>query len=145
MIFEYDSYPGCKSQCDIEIHRYEGFTVVLCSQRSDTPNHPYLTDAVISDYPEKIATQVCAEHDIDTDTLVWIEHFAEKIIPEANSESWDIVVFENYGERIETWIDVRPLWRMIPKHEALAILAGIRRTPKEHFGLHTEPSGPAFT
>ena len=71
MIFQYKGFHGCQAQCEIEIHRHPEFTAVVCSERDDNPG------TSVTNFAEGLATLICAEHKIDTATLVWIERYPQ--------------------------------------------------------------------
>ena len=84
MKFNYVRYDGMAATCEIDIHRREGFTLVIASEED---GHRF---GGIRESAEELATTFCQKFNVGPQRLVWIEHNEyQEVCPDA----WCLVTF----------------------------------------------------
>lgn len=86
-IFPYKGYYSCESQCQIEVHHFPDFDLVICTELED--NH----GTSITNMVEYLAHQVCQAENIHPDRLVWVEHYPLRGTTFRIPATWDVVTF----------------------------------------------------
>ena len=84
MKFNYVRYDGMPATCEIDIHRREGFTLVVASEED---GHRF---GGIRESTDQLATLFCQKFNISPQRLVWVEH---NEYGERYSDAWYLVVF----------------------------------------------------
>ena len=84
MKFDYVRYDGTPAACDIDVHRREGFTLVVVSEED---GHRF---GGIRESADELATLFCRKFNLGPQWLVWIEHDEyNEVCPDA----WYLVTF----------------------------------------------------
>jgi hypothetical protein len=111
--FRYKGYGNLDSKCRIRIHEFGGIHIVVVSELDDNQG------TSVTNASEHIAQQVCAAHELDSNYVVFIEHYpAEKGI--RDDETYDLVMFaRTAGGRL-----VSPKWKHLSKEAAFALIGG---------------------
>ena len=112
--YEYEGFGGCKSICNLEIHR----NLVICSAREDNEG------TSITNVAEQLATEIANQYLPDPSKLVWVEHYPKRTV--GNHESWDLVFFnvKNNGVFRDKSVDVQfsnPRWVRIEEQVVNAL------------------------
>ena len=84
MKFNYVRYDGMPATCEIDIHRREGFTLVIASEED---GHRF---GGIRESTDQLATLFCQKFNISPQRLVWVEH---NEYGERYPDAWYLVVF----------------------------------------------------
>jgi hypothetical protein len=108
-VYHYKGFHGCASKCGLRILRLTDRRVaVICSELPDNPG------TSVTNFAEDLAGLVCAQHGINPEHLVWIEHY-----PPDNPRhglrrgraSWDLVTFKVLLHDGRTCVFDEPQWR----------------------------------
>ena len=111
--FDYEGYyPGSKAHCLIKVNG----NAVICTQAPDNEG------LSITNGAEKIATEVCRQHRIPFNQLVWIEHYIhsgnDRHLDPMERPTWDFVTFDIQGDHL-----AHPRWRHAGPYRAMQVFA----------------------
>ena len=96
--FEYQGFHGCRSCCGLEIIPLaDGRTLVIATELADNPG------TSVTNVAEHLASFVCERFGIETEKLVWVEHYGYGICL-LGERAYDRVTFQRRAPEGVVWL-----------------------------------------